>query len=411
LKLNFTTIPRSVKHFIQFANLRKLAYNKNVNSNISFETPGEYLDSLLSQRGWTQRVLATVMSIEETAISKLIKNKRPITAELALALESTFSIPAERFLGIQKDFELAQARRASKPNPAAIQRAQLIGALPIPEMIKRCWLDVRDVRDGAKLEAELIRFFGADSVADIEVLPHAAKKTNVSDDTTPQQLAWLYRVKQLASEMLVAPYSPFGVRRAVELLRGLILSAEEARKVPRILAEAGIRFVIVESLPQAKIDGVCFWLDDASPVIGLSMRHDRIDNFWFVLRHELEHVIQGHGKSGGQIVVDSNLEGERAGVGSDVSEDERIANAAAAEFCVPKKTMDSFIARKAPFFAERDILGVAATLHIHPGLVAGQLQHRTGRYDRFRSHLVKMRSIVAPNAIVDGWGDVAPIGI
>lgn len=409
--MNFTLFIDLVKHFVQYANLRKLAYNRGVSNNINFESPGEYLDGLLSQRGWTQRVLATVVSIEETAISKLIKNKRPITAELALALESAFSIPAERFLGIQKDYELAQARRASKPNPAAVQRAQLIGALPIPEMIKRCWLDVPDVRDGAKLEAELIRFFGAESVADIEVLPHAAKKTNVSDDTTPQQLAWLYRVKQLANEMLVAPYSAFGARRAVELLRGLILSAEEARKVPRILAEAGIRFVIVESLPQAKIDGVCFWLDDSSPVIGMSMRHDRIDNFWFVLRHELEHVIQGHGKSGGQIVVDSNLEGERAGVGSEVSEDERIANAAAAEFCVPKKTMDSFIARKAPFFAERDILGVAATLHIHPGLVAGQLQHRTGRYDRFRNHLVKMRSIVAPNAIVDGWGDVAPIGI
>lgn len=378
---------------------------------INPETPGEYVESLLSQRGWTQRVLATVMSIEETAISKLIKNKRPINAELALALEAAFSVPAERFLGIQKDFELAEARRAAKPNPAAILRAQLIGALPIPEMIKRGWLDVPDLRDGTKLEAELIKFFNAESVADIEVLPHAAKKTYVSANTTPPQLAWLYRVKQMSSEMLAGPYTQFGARRAAELLRELTLSPESARKVPRMLSEAGIRFVVVESLPQAKIDGVCFWLNDESPVIGLSMRHDRIDNFWFVLRHELEHVIQGHGKGGGQIVVDSNLEGERAGVGPEVAEDERIANAAAAEFCVPQKTMDQFIARKAPFFAERDILGVAATLRVHPGLVAGQLQHRTGRYDRFRNHLVKMRSIVAPNALVDGWGDVAPVGI
>lgn len=408
--MNYRLANANIKHFVQFANLRKLAYHPSVSTNINSESPGDYIDGLLAQRGWTQRVLATVMSIEETSISKLIKNKRPVTAELALALEAAFSIPAERFLGIQKDYELANARRAAKPNPAAIQRAQLIGALPIPEMIKRGWLDVPDVRDGAKLEAELIRFFNASTVADIEVLPHAAKKTDVSDETTPPQLAWLYRVKQIASEMLVTPYSQFSVRRASELLRELTLSPESARKVPRILSEAGIRFVIVESLPHAKIDGVCFWLDDASPVIGLSMRHDRIDNFWFVLRHELEHVIQGHGKGGGQIVVDANLEGERAGVGPDVSADERVANAAAAEFCVPQKTMDQFIARKAPFFAERDILGVAATLRVHPGLVAGQLQHRTGRYDRFRNHLVKMRSIVAPNALVDGWGDVVPVG-
>lgn len=373
------------------------------------QSPGEFLEEIISKRSWTQRVLAAVMGVDETSVSKLISNKRPITAELAIILEGALSMPAEQFLGIQKDYELANARRAAKPNPASIQRAQLIGALPIPDMIRRGWLDVPDTRDVAKLEAELVKFFGASSVGEIEVLPHAAKKTNVSADTTPSQLAWLYRVRQLATEMLVSPYSKFGIRRAIDLLRDLTLSAEGVRKVPRILSGAGVRFVIVESLPNAKIDGVCFWLDEDSPVIGMSMRHDRIDNFWFVLRHELEHVIQCHGSR--QIVIDSNLEKERAGVGTDIAEDERIANAAAAEFCVPKNTMDSFIARKSPFFAERDILGVAATLRVHPGLVAGQLQNCTGRYDRFRNHLVKVRSIVAPNAIVDGWGDIAPVGV
>lgn len=352
--------------------------------------------------------MAAVMCMEETSISKLVTNKRPISAELALALENAFSIPAERFLGLQKDFELANARRAAKPNPVAQQRAQLIGALPIPEMIKRGWLDVPDMRDTAKLEAELIKFFGAASMSDIEVLPHATKKTNVSEEATPPQIAWLHRVKQIASEMLVSQFSDFGVRRAIGLLRELTLSPESARKVPRILAEAGIRFVIVESLPGAKIDGVCFWLGDNKPVIAMSIRHDRIDNFWFVLRHELEHVIQGHGKT--IVVIDAELEGERAGTGVDVADDERIANSAAADFCVPKRTLDAFIARKAPYFAERDILAVAATLKVHPGLVAGQLQHETGRYDRFRSHLVKVRSIVAPGAVVDGWGDVVPVG-
>jgi HTH-type transcriptional regulator/antitoxin HigA len=60
-------------------------------------------------------------------------------------------------------------------------------------------------------------------------------------------------------------------------------------------------------------------------------------------------------------------------------------------------------------FAERDIRGFAATLQVHPGIIAGQLQHETGRYDLFRNHLVKIRSVVTPNAYVDGWGDVAPI--
>lgn len=109
-------------------------------------------------------------------------------------------------------------------------------------------------------------------------------------------------------------------------------------------------------------------------------------------------------------MLDAELEGERAGTGPNIAEEERIANKAAANFCVPGNTMDSFIARKAPLFSERDIIGVARTLNIHPGLVAGQLQHRTGRYDRFRQHLVKIRSTISPSAMVDGWGDIAPVG-
>lgn len=373
------------------------------------KTPGQLIEALIAERGWTQSVLAAVLEISKSTMNKLIAGTQTVTAEIAISLEEVFEVPAERFLELQQQFDLSKARIVSRPNPGRATRAQLFGGLPVPEMIKRGWLDDVSITDMPKVESALAKFFGVATINEIQVLPHAAKKTEVGEETTPPQLAWLYRARQIASEMLVAPFTQFGARRAVDLLKELTLSPESARKVPRILAESGIRFVVVESLQSAKIDGVCFWLNDAAPVITMSMRHDRIDNFWFVLRHELEHVIQGHGKN--KIVIDAELEGENAGTGAGVAEDERIANAAAAEFCVPKKTMDAFIARKAPFFAERDILGVAATLRVHPGLVAGQLQNRTGRYDRFRTHLVKMRSIVAPNAVVDGWGDVVPTGV
>ena len=120
-------------------------------------------------------------------------------------------------------------------------------------------------------------------------------------------------------------------------------------------------------------------------------------------------MLRFHGQDA--LMVDAELEGDRAGTGPDITEDERVANAAAAEFCVPHDQLQRFIDRKSPFFPERDIVGFARTLQLHPGLIAGQLQHNTGRYDRFRKHLVKIRSVVAPNATVDGWGDVAPVAI
>lgn len=374
-----------------------------------FKTPGQFIEHLLSERSWTKRVLAIILNIDETTVNKILAAKRAVDAKLALSLAEVFEIPAQEFLDLQTSWDLTQARLLAQPDPGRTNRAHLFGSLPIAEMIKRGWIQASDVKNVSEVEASLVKFFKATSADEIEILPHAAKKTNVHGGATPAQLAWLYRVKQIAEEMLVARFSKQSAIRAVEEMRALRASAEGARKVPRILAESGIRFVIVESLPGSKIDGVCFWLNETSPVIGLSLRYDRIDNFWFVLRHELEHVIQGHGRD--EWMLDADLEGDRAGTGQSVPEQERIANQAAAEFCVPSRSIESFIARKAPFFAERDIIGFARTLAIHPGLVAGQLQRRIDRYDRFRNHLVKIRSIVAPGAMVDGWGDIAPVDI
>jgi len=379
------------------------------NSAPTYKTPGQLIQDLLDERGWTQRVLAIVLAADETGINKIISGKRPLDAEMALLLSELFGVEAERFLELQKSYDLAQARLLSRPDPSRVNRAHLFGKLPIAEMIKRGWIDAHDVRNVTEVEAALAKFFHADSPQEIEILPHAAKKTTVAGGVTPAQLAWLYRVKEIASEMMVARHSPSAVRKAIPKLKELLSSAEAARKVPRILAECGIRYLIVESLTGSKIDGVCFWLNPASPVIGMSLRFDRIDNFWFVLRHELEHILELHGQSA--IMLDVELEGERAGIGESIAEEERIANKAAAEFCVPQQSLESFVARKSPFFAERDIIGFARTLKIHPGLVAGQLQRRIGRYDRFRNHLVKIRSAIAPSAMVDGWGDVAPVGM
>lgn len=370
-------------------------------------TPGQLLTALLKERGWTKRTLAIVLGIDEATVTRLVSDKRPLSADLALQLEEVFGIAAERLLALQKDYDLQLARIAYRNDPGRAIRAQIFGALPIAEMTKRGWLPgVVNIKDVATVEKAVATFFDAERIDDVEFLPHAARRTEVSVAASPLQLAWLYRVKAIAADMLVPPYSDAAGRALVTRLRPLLGSAEEARKVPRLLAEAGIRFVIVEALPGSKIDGACLWLGPTAPVIALSFRFDRIDNFWFVLRHELEHVLQHHGQA--TPILDVDLDGR---TDEDVADEERIANAAAAAFAVPPDKLSGFVARKAPYFAERDVLGFAATLGVHPGLVAGQLQHRTQRFDHFRSHLVKIRSIVAPGATVDGWGDIAPVGL
>jgi len=157
-------------------------------------------------------------------------------------------------------------------------------------------------------------------------------------------------------------------------------------------------------LPQAKIDGACFWLNDESPVVGMSIRRDTIDNFWFVLRHELEHVLRGDGKN--DCILD-DLEGQNAGDGEELPSEERIANVAASEYCAPR--LESFMARKHPFYYERDVLAFSQTISRHPGIVVGQMQFRLQQYAYLTKHLAKIRNSLLPASIYDGWGQVPSI--
>src|SRR3546814_16856770 len=141
---------------------------------------------------------------------------------------------------------------------------------------------------------------------------------------------------------MVAPkYVEKSLRAVANEMAKYMTDPEEVRHVSRALAACGVRYVVVETLPKAEIDGVCFWLDSNSPVIGMTTRHDRIDNFWFVLRHEIEHVLQRDGM--GALVaekVDIRIERGGAGLESVLPLEDRRDNLEAAAFCVPRPEDD-----------------------------------------------------------------------
>lgn len=68
-------------------------------------------------------------------------------------------------------------------------------------------------------------------------------------------------------------------------------------KAVRLLREKGVIVVIEPHLDRTYLDGAAMLLDDETPLVALTLRHDRLDNFWFVLFHELGHIFQ-HRKSG-----------------------------------------------------------------------------------------------------------------
>jgi HTH-type transcriptional regulator/antitoxin HigA len=367
--------------------------------------PGHFIKEELAARDWTQSDLAYILGCPVQAVNMIISGKRGISPEMAKALGHAFDVPGEFFANLQKAFDLSQAR---DPDPAVSRRARLQSAFPIREMIKRGWLHETDA---AMLEAQMMRFFEVNRLEDISQIPHAAKKTTGGQyqDAEPAQLAWLYRVRQIAKQMNVPRYSEKALRTTCGRLKYLLVDPEEARHVPKLLADCGVRLMLVEPLPNSKIDGVCTWIDDG-PVIALSFRLDRIDNFWFVLRHECEHALREDGKTS-SVRIDEDIGASFAKNAEDLPEEEKLANEAAADFCVPNRAMNDFIIRKSPFFSERDIIGFSRIQERHPGLVIGQLHWKAGRYDLLRKYLIKMKSFVGPYCMVDGWGQIAPVSL
>lgn len=359
--------------------------------------PGEFLREELEARGWSQTEMAEIIGRPVRLVNELIAGKKAITPETAIQLGDSLGTGPELWMNLESQYQLSKVRST---DGLIARRAKLYERFPVREMIKRGWIEA--TKSIEVLEHQFLAFFGVDSL-DAEIpFCHAAKKTDPQDLPSVSQLAWLYRARRIASELVVADYTEAMLRQTLPRLSALLSAPEETRHVARILAECGVRFVVVEPIPGTKIDGACFWLTNAQPVVALSLRLDRIDNFWFVLRHELEHVLQRHGQERGYI-LDHDLDGA---AGDQISEEEVVANTAAANYCVAADEITGFMARVAPFFKEERVLLFAQRLNVHPGIVVGQLQRRLDRFDLFRKHQVKVRQFVTSSALTDGWGVV-----
>ena len=369
-------------------------------NQVAIDPPGMLIKLELEARGWSQRDLAFILGQTEQQLNPLLSGKRGITPDMARLLGDAFGTSPQFFLNLQGRYDLQNAK---EPDPAVRTRAGLQTHFPVRDMIRRGW-----IQDGeaSLLQLQMDRFFEVANDADAGPgdIAFAAKRTHY-DDTPPHQLAWVFRVRQLARQIAVEAYAADKLEALLPKLRSLMVDPEAVAAVPGLLASVGVRFVVVEVLPYAKIDGVCTWLDDASPVIGMSTLYDRLDNFWFVLRHEIEHVLRGHGKQ--SIGMVDHLVGDNAGDGKGDTDEEAIANAQAADFCVPVTKMASFYARKHPYFSERDVLGFAALMSVHPAIVVGQLQKRMKRHDYLRRYQVPVRRHLLKNAVADGWGNPA----
>jgi HTH-type transcriptional regulator/antitoxin HigA len=161
-------------------------------------------------------------------------------------------------------------------------------------------------------------------------------------------------------------------------LKGLVslsVMDEGPRLAAEYLAKAGIVLRVLPHLKRTYLDGAVFLVDGRYPAIVLTLRYDRLDNFWFVLLHETAHVVKGH------------LSAESAYIADDLKQDpgnsekEREADAFASGVLLPS----DFDSSAGAFATPREIVDYARRVGVHPAIVAGRIQHDRRDYSVFSS--------------------------
>lgn len=333
------------------------------NFPINTPSPIEAIRFRMEQQGLSPRDLVPYIG-SRSKVSEVLSGKRPLTLSMIRALHSGLGIPTKVLL---------QDRNQSALSGDGLEWRRF----PIREMIKRGWLQ----GNVSNVEEALRRF-----LAPLGRSPAFAvyrKTCNVRSARSMDRyalMAWTARVMRRASAD--RPSSAYN-RGTVDLefMRNVTrLSWSERGPVlaQEFLGKHGIPLVIEPNLPRTYLDGVAMLLEDGTPVVALTLRHDRLDNFWFCVMHELAHVAL-HLETGNECFYDDldlwKVRDPR----------EREADKLAGEALIPEaawKTSPASRLRSAEAAQH-----LAAQLRIHPAIIAGRMRYEWKNF-RLLNHLV-----------------------
>ena len=139
------------------------------------------------------------------------------------------------------------------------------------------------------------------------------------------------------------------------------------------LKRQGIILIIEEHFSKTYLDGATILFNKDYPVIGLTLRYDRLDNFWFTLMHELAHIAL-HFEQDFSLFYDE-IENVKD---ADMNSKEKEADELAEEALLPKAKWEISPARLIPSSMAANSL--ANELGVHVAIIAGQIRHKGNTY-------------------------------
>ncbi len=294
-------------------------------------------------------------------VSEILSGKRQLTLEMVRALESGIGIPAK---------VLIKKSEAGKRPEYQDWNNHLV-----TEMETRGYFENVSVKGHDKVD--LLKAFFL-PIGSPEQLVGLLRKSNYRSSLLSDKhalAAWAtYVIKKAKKIKIEKKYSPGTINiQFMQHLAKLSVKSNGPTLAQEYLKEHGVILVIEPHFSKTYLDGATILIDKNNPIIGLTLRYDRLDNYWFTLMHELAHIAL-HFNSGISLFYDE-IEGIKA---IDLDENERAADALAEEVLLPKAKWEISPARLIPSPMAANSL--ANELGVHVAIIAGQIRHRGNKY-------------------------------
>lgn len=209
------------------------------------------------------------------------------------------------------------------------------------------------------------------------------KKTSSKSEDKQETatLLWYESVFQKLKKPIVNFHQSLIDENFLKELRELSNKQIHIKVVKDYLEKIGICFVVEDVLPAMKLDGAAFIYDNSFPVIALTLRYKRIDNFWFALFHELGHL-KFHIDTNRKMIFDSLFDDDSENAEIDFIEEE--ANIFARDALIPRDVWKR--SRLAINPSKKVVEEVAKELGISALIVVGRLRHERKEFHLFQNH-------------------------
>ena len=335
----------------------------------AFDTPDPIsaIEFRMAEQGLRQRDLIPILG-SRSRVSEVLGRKRQLTLQMIRALSEGLGIPTDLLVRPIEDLEGAANRFEWRK-------------FPVREMRKRGWLADADRASDMGIE-KLVRDFLEKAGRSAESIPLYRRTLKglgvdtLDDRAAYSTFAWVARVLQRSLEM--GGTSSFSIESVSEDFLTSLAKLSRVENGPSIaivkLREIGISVIVEPRLSKALLDGAAMLNNKMQPVIGLTLRFDRIDYFWFTLLHEVAHVWK-HLNIAGEAFVD------RIDSGEENDRFEKEANRIARDALIPREIWARSAVRLQPSIEA--IKDFAEELEIHPAIVAGRVRFESENFSRY----------------------------